>query len=308
MKALAIADFGTPPALLDVPTPVPEEGEVLVDVEHASVNGMDVMVAAGYLKDVMPYELPVTLGRDFAGTVTAVGPGVSGYGVGDRVFGALATPMLHHGTIAEQLVIAAATVAKVPAGVDGATAGALALAGTAAQAAISALALEAGQTVLISGATGGVGGIAVQLAKLAGATVIATATADRADHVRDLGADEVVDHTGDLAAAVRALHPDGVDAVAHFAGDPEALADLVRPGGRMASALGYGQDAVGDRDITATAVMSIPSAESLGALADLVASGKLRVPIGRTYRLDEGPQALSDFASGKTGKLAITVR
>jgi len=250
----------------------------------------------------------VTLGRDFAGTVAAVGAGVTDFAVGDPVFGALASPTLHHGTMAEQLVIAAWAVAKRPAGLDAATAGALALVGIAAQTAIDALALKEGDTVLIVGATGGVGSIAIQLAKLAGATVIATATPDREGYVRDLGADEVVDHTDDLAAAVRALRPGGVDAALHAAGDPNAIADLVRPGGRMASELGFGQDAVGDRQITATPVMSIPSAASLGRLADLVTTGKLRVPVTKTYKLDEAAQALADFAGGKSGKLAIAIR
>jgi NADPH:quinone reductase-like Zn-dependent oxidoreductase len=206
-------------------------------------------------------------------------------------------------------VIPAWSLAKRPDGLDSATAGALALVGIAAQAAIDALALQPGETVLVAGATGGVGSIAVQLAKLAGATVLATATPDRADFVRGLGADQVVDHTGDLAAQVKAIAPKGVDAVVHAAGDPNQLADLLRAGGRMASELGFGQDAVGDRDITATPVMSIPSADAFGRLADLVTSGKLRVPVSKTYGLDEAPQALMDFAGGgKSGKLAVSVR
>jgi NADPH:quinone reductase-like Zn-dependent oxidoreductase len=308
MKALAISEFNTPPAIVDVPAREPAEGEVLVDVEHASINGMDVAAWAGYLKDVMPYEIPITLGRDFAGSVAAIGPGVTDLAVGDPVWGLIASATLHDGTLAEQLVIPTWSLARRPDGLEGAAAGALALVGIAAQAAIDALALQPGETVLIAGATGGVGSVAIQLAKLAGATVLATATADRTDFVRDLGADQVVDHTGDLAAQVRAIAPGGVDAVLHAAGDPNALADLLRPGGRMASELGFGQGAVGDRDITATAVMSIPSAEALGRLATLVTSGKLRVPVSKTYSLDEAPQALMDFAGGKRGKLAVRIR
>jgi len=203
--------------------------------------------------------------------------------------------------------VAAANLALRPDGVDARTAAALALAGTAAQGAIDALALADGDTVLISGATGGVGAIAVQLAASAGARVIATATPERAAFVRELGAAETVDYRDGLTAAVRAVAPDGVDAVLHAAGDPSELADLVRPGGRMASVLGFGQDAAGDRDLTATPVMSVPSAESLGALADLVTSGALKVPVTATYTLDELAQGLTDFSSGKHGKLAVAV-
>jgi NADPH2:quinone reductase len=308
MKAFAITDFGAAPQLLDLPTPTPSEGELVVDIEHASINGMDLAVAGGYLKGMMPHEFPVTLGRDFAGTVAATGPGVEQFSVGDPVWGLIASPALHDGTLAEQLVIPAWSAALRPQGLDSATAGALALAGVAAQAAIDALALETGHTVLIAGATGGVGSIAIQLAKLSGAVVLATATPDRADFVVDLGADHVVDHTGDLAGQVRAIAPRGVDAVVHTAGDPQALADVVRPGGRIASALGFGQEAVGDRPITATAVMSIPSSEALGRLADLVTSGRLRVPVSSTYRLDDAALALADFAGHKTGKIAITIQ
>ena len=88
----------------------------------------------------------------------------------------------------------------------------------------------------------------VQLAAARGATVIATAKADRADFVRDLGAAEAVDYSADLPAAVRAVAPDGVDAVLHAAGDPNELVELIKPGGRIASVLGFGQDAVGDRE------------------------------------------------------------
>ena len=307
MKASAISDFGTPPTVQDKPAPVAGPGEVVVDVEYASLNGMDLAVWAGYMKDHMPYELPLTLGRDFAGTVAAVGDGVTDVAVGDPVFGALATPHLYVGTFAQQVPVAAANLALRPDGVDARTAAALALAGTAAQGAIDALALADGDTVLISGATGGVGAIAVQLAASAGARVIATATPERAAFVRELGAAETVDYRDGLTAAVRAVAPDGVDAVLHAAGDPSELADLVRPGGRMASVLGFGQDAAGDRDLTATPVMSVPSAESLGALADLVTSGALKVPVTATYTLDELAQGLTDFSSGKHGKLAVAV-
>jgi NADPH:quinone reductase-like Zn-dependent oxidoreductase len=308
MKAIAISDFNTPPTLQDLPAPQPGDSEIVVDVEHASFNGMDVVVWAGYLKEHMPYEMPITLGRDFAGTVSAVGPGVTDFAVGDAVFGSLASPKLHVGTFAEQLVINAANVAKRPTGLDAKVAGALALAGTAAQAAIDNLDLQAGETVLISGATGGVGAIAIQLAKARGATVIATAKAEKASFVQGLGADVVVDYTGDLAAAVRAAAPDGVDAALHAAGDPLALADLVKPGGRLASVLGAGQQAMGDREITAAVIMSIPSAASLGRLADAVVRGELQVPISKTYTLAEAPQGLMDFTSGKHGKLAVAVR
>jgi NADPH:quinone reductase-like Zn-dependent oxidoreductase len=309
MKTISIAEFNADPIARDVPIPVPADGEVLVDVEFASVNGMDAMTWAGYIEGMMPYELPITLGRDFSGTVSALGAGVEGLAVGDPVFGMLMSMPLHAGTFAESITVPTWGLTKRPSGLDTKSAGALGLAGTAAKTAVDALAPTAGQTVLVVGATGGVGAIAIQLAKAKGATVIATAaTPEEVAFVRGLGADETVDYRGDLAAAVRALYPDGVDAVLHAAGDGVALAEVVAPGGRFASTLGVGPDQFAGRDINATVVMAIPSSDTLAALAAAVADGTLRVPIGNTYPLDQVSQALKDFTSGTVGKIAVAVR
>ncbi|MBB3606543.1 NADPH:quinone reductase-like Zn-dependent oxidoreductase [Mycolicibacterium sp. BK556] len=309
MKTISIAEFNADPIAQDVPAPVPADGEVLVDVEFASVNGMDAMTWAGYIEGMMPYELPITLGRDFSGTVSALGAGVEGLAVGDPVFGMLMSMPLHAGTFAESITVPTWGLTKRPSGLDAKSAGSLGLAGTAAKTAVDALAPTAGQTVLIAGATGGVGAIAIQLAKAQGATVIATAaTPEEVLFVRDLGADETVDYRGDLAAAVGALYPGGVDAVLHAAGDGVALAGLAAPGGRFASTLGVGPDQLAGRDIEATVVMAIPSSDTLSVLAAAVADGTLRVPIGATYPLDQVSQALKDFTSGTVGKIAVAVR
>jgi NADPH:quinone reductase-like Zn-dependent oxidoreductase len=309
MKAVSISEFNADPIARDVDAPTPGGGEVLVDVEFASVNGMDAMTWAGYIEGMMPYELPITLGRDFSGTVSALGAAVDSLAVGDPVFGMLMSMPLHEGTFAESIAVPTWGLAKRPDGLDAKSAGALGLAGTAAKTAIDALAPTAGQTVLIVGATGGVGAIAIQLAKARGATVIATAaTPEEVEFVRDLGADEIVDYRGDLAAAVSALYPDGVDAVLHAAGDGVALAGLVVAGGRFASTLGVGSDQIAGRDVEATAVMAIPNSETLDALAAAAADGSLRVPISNTYGLDQIAAALKDFGSGTLGKISVAVR
>jgi NADPH2:quinone reductase len=309
MKSASISEFNTNPVVADVDAPRAGEGEVVVDVEFASVNGMDLMKANGMMAGMMPHEFPITLGCDFSGTVAEVGSGVSDFAVGDAVFG-LQLPMtlLRDGTFAEQTAVPAFEVAKRPAGLDAKTAGALALAGAAAKIAIDNTAPQAGETVLIGGATGGVGSLALQMAKQRGATVIATATPEHEAFVRDLGADEVVDYTGDLAAQVRALRPDGVDAAIHLAGDPMVLAALVRKGGRIVSTLGVGPDAVADLGIDANPVVTIPNPELLPGLANAVAAGELRVPITATYGLDQIGQAFQDFGAGALGKLVISVR
>ncbi len=122
-----------------------------------------------------------------------------------------------------------------------------------------------------------------------------------------LGAHHIIDHTGDLAAQVRALAPGGVDAAVHLAGDPSALADLVAPGGRLASLLGIQPDQLGTRDIAVHSVVATREPGPLEAIAAKVASGEIIVPVQRTYRLEEVPQAFADFSAGTLGKLAITV-
>jgi len=308
MKAMAISGFKTAPSANNLPSPQPGDGEVIVDVEHASLNGIDLATWLGYIDGMMPYEFPITLGRDFSGTVAAVGSSVTGLAVGDDVFGVQLAMPLHHGTFAEQVTVPAMSVARRPKGLDPRTAGALGLAGVAAKLAIDSLAPTSGDAVLISGASGGVGSLAIQLAKARGATVIGTATPDDAGFVRKLGADQTVDYSGDLAAAVRNLRPNGVDAALHAAGDPMAIADLVTPGGRFASVLGVGQQQMASRNLTATLVMAIPTTDILTALADAVVKGVLHVPITKTYSLDEVPKALEHFASGKIGKIAIVIR
>ena len=184
----------------------------------------------------------------------------------------------------------------------------LGLAGSAAHASIEAIAPSSGETVLIGGATGGVGAKAIQMAVARGAEVIATARpGEESDFVKDLGAHHTVDYTGDLAAQVRSIRADGVHAAVHLAGDGMEFADLVAGGGRFASTLGVGADQLGDRGLHATAVMAMPTAEVLDRLAADVAAGTLRVAVQRTYKLEETPQAMKDFARGSLGKLAITI-
>nr|WP_242339072.1 zinc-binding dehydrogenase [Streptomyces formicae] len=188
-------------------------------------------------------------------------------------------------------------------------AGALGLAGTAALDSVNAVDPQKDETVLVSGATGGVGALAVQIAAARGAKAIATARPGaEAAFVTDLTDAEVhlVDFTGDLDAQIRTLAPGGVDAVLHLAGDGAQLAGLLRPGGRIASTLGFGPDAVEGQDVTAHSVMAAPNARTLTALAEDAASGVLRVPVTATYPLERAPDAFASFASGALGKLAIT--
>src|SRR5215217_1287340 len=177
MRASVMPDFERQPTLADIPMPEAKPGELLVRVHAASINGIDLSIASGQLQGMLEYRFPVVLGKDFAGTVEAVGAGVTGFAAGDRVFGVVSDPSpLSSRSFAEYLAVPAGpNLTRVPEGVDFAAAGVLGLAGSAALQAVDAVApAEAGETVLISGATGGVGAYAVQLAAARGANVIAT--------------------------------------------------------------------------------------------------------------------------------------
>lgn len=309
MKAFAITARDTRPAVQDLPQPDPAAGEVLVEVEAASVNGFDLSVAAGYVLDMLPHEFPIVLGRDLVGTVTAVGEGVGDIAVGDRVAGVIPGADLgpRTGSFADFVSVPASAVTRVPGGVDADEAAVIGLAGVAALDALEALDVQPGETVLVSGATGGVGSIAVQLAVAAGATVIGTARpGQEEEYVRGLGAAHAVDYSGDLAKAVRAIAANGVDKALHAAGDAAAIGKVMRAEGTVVSTLGATPEQLGRDDITLAAIMAAATADKLARLLEVVASGQLRVNIEARVPLDRAHDALGLFAEGTLGKVLVT--
>ncbi|MER5757237.1 NADP-dependent oxidoreductase [Streptomyces sp. NPDC002088] len=310
MRAVALKEVPASPAVAEVDAPRPEAGELLVKVAVSSVNGFDAATAAGYLQGMMEHRFPLVVGKDFAGTVEELGEGVEGFAVGDTVFGVVMKPFLGTGSLAEYVAVSAGYgVAHVPAGLDIRDAGALGLAGTAAFDSLTALGVAKGETMLVSGATGGVGALAVQLAAATGARVIATARPGaEADFITGLtDADvAVVDFAGDLAAQVRALAPEGFDAIMHLAGDGAELAGLLKPGGRIASTVGLTQEAVTGQDVTVHGVMADANAQTLTALAEKAASGTLRVPVTAIFPLEQAADAFAAFGAGTLGKIAVT--
>src|SRR4051794_2685398 len=309
MKAFAITARDTQPAVQDLPQPEPAAGEVLVQVEAASVNGFDLSIAAGYVWDMIPHGFPVVLGRDLVGTVTAVGGGVVSVSVGDRVAGVIPGMALsaRNGTFAEYVAVQADALTTVPSGVDAQQAAVIGLAGVAASDALEAMSIQPGETVLISGATGGVGSIAVQLAAAAGATVISTAQPGQEDeYVRSLGAAHTVDYTGDIPAAARAIAPQGVDKILHAAGDAAALGSTLKAGGTLASTRGASTDEVGRDDVTVAPIMAAATADKIATLLDHAAKGEIHVNIETTVPLGRAPEAFAAFADGTLGKVLVT--
>jgi len=212
MKALLCTAFG-PPELLeyrDVPSPRPQAGEVLVSVRAASVNFPDVLIIEN--KYQFKPSLPFSPGSELSGVVKEVGPDVSGLSPGDRVMA-----FTLHGAFAEEVVVKAASVLPIPAGMDFAPAAALLLTyGTADHALRDRGAVKGGEMVLVLGAAGGVGLASIEIAKALGARVIACAsTAEKLAVCRARGADDVIDYaTEDLRERIKAITGGrGVDAI-----------------------------------------------------------------------------------------------
>jgi NADPH:quinone reductase-like Zn-dependent oxidoreductase len=310
MKAYVVASAGAAPAILDVDIPEPGAGEARIRVSAASVNGFDLAVAAGYMAGFLEHRYPLVLGREFMGVVDALGDGVDGVAVGDRVIGVVSKPHLKEGAFAQYTTaIVENSLAPAPASLTDAAASALAHTGSTALVTLAELGDAQGKTVLIVGATGGVGTLLVQLASAAGATVIATGrTEEGRALMTELGAAYAVDYA-DLEGEVRAIAPDGVDAAVHLIGDVGQIASLVRDGGQLLSPVVFSADMVPGADrIEVTIVAGYPTGDGLRRLSGLVDSGELKVIVDREKTLDEMDAAFTEYmADHKIGNIVVIV-
>ncbi|MDI5940846.1 MULTISPECIES: NADP-dependent oxidoreductase [Micromonospora] len=285
----------------DVPRPVPGRGEVLIHVAATSFNPSEIGLRRGLLRAVFAPDLPFTLGAEVAGTVVEVGDGGHGLAVGDRVIGRVG------GAAAEYVTARADTVVAAPTAIPLTHAAAIPVAGvTAWQAVFEHAGLTSGQRVLVNGAGGGVGGFAVQLAKHAGAHVVATASPRSAEAVSRFGADQIVDYTAiRLADAV-----DGpVDAILNLvvvdARQAAALARLVRPGGVVVSATAPVEVPTGS-PVRAVRFVARNDVGDLAALVRLVDAGTVRVDVAASRPLDELASVHRDAESGRIrGKIIL---
>jgi NADPH:quinone reductase len=315
MKALVANDYGPPQQLIvtDVPDPVPGRGQVLVRIEAAALNPLDLKLFSGAMRDMRPTEFPHIPGMDGAGTVAGLGDGVTAVSVDDQVFGFFGqTP----GTIAEYALIAEGPFLSArPDALDAVHAAAIPESGLTAISLVRASELDRDKSVLVIGASGGIGLFAVPLAAAEGAEVLATATPEDAEHVRGLGATHAIDYRGsDAIEETLRLIPDGVDVVIDLIAAGPALASssrAVRPGGRLISPLG-GPDAAGlgrgDIEVIYTGLSAHREPGDLDDLGARIAAGTLHVELGHIYTLEQAPQAFVDFAEKHTrGKLVVTV-
>jgi NADPH2:quinone reductase len=310
MKGFALEDLETEPSLRDdLPEPEPGEGELTVRVHCSSVNPIDNVIAGGMMRDYAEYRFPVILGRDFAGVVERVGTGVDSFVAGQEVFGfAPATsPDVHGGSWTEISAVPTGQAARKPDGVDFAAAGAAPVTGLTAIAAIAALDLQDGESILIIGAAGGVGSFAVQLARRAGAHIIAPGFPEDEGFLVDLGVDHVIPRDGDVVAQTRELEDGGVaallDTVSSSPEEFEVYAAALADPGRAASPVRAAGEGPGRHNVSGSA-----EGGALDELAQLLEEGALRVPIQRTYPLEDAGTALADLPGKHTqGKLAVAV-
>lgn len=288
--------------------PVPGEGQVLVRVAATSFNGVDAAIRAGALSAVFPVDLPHVPGIDVAGTVAEPGAGAGGWRVGDAVVAFL--PMNADGAAAEYVLAPAASLAAAPRTVDLADAAALPAVGlTARQALFDDAGLRAGQSVLVNGAGGAVGGYAVQLARLAGATVTATASARHADRLRGYGADRVIGHL-DFAATPLTAEGAPYDVVLNLVGTtPEetaALAGLVADGGALVSTTTPPPEGPG-RGIRTAGVFVRSDARRLAELVSKVDAGELRIHVAARRPLADLPAVHDEAAAGRLAGKTVLV-
>ena len=306
MRAAVIHSYGEPDVVqtAEIDDPLVGPDSVLVEVAASGVNPVDWKVVAGALQGAFPTHLPLIPGWDVAGTVTAVGPAITDVAVGDRIAAYARKDSIEHGTYAQLVAVPRRALAHVPDGVELTTAGALPLAGLTAEQLLDAAQVGEGETVLVHAASGGVGSFAVQLAVLRGARVIGTASEANHEYVRGLGA-EPVSYGDGLIDHVRAVAPDGVDAVIDLVGADAlgATPQLLRSGGRVASVI----EADTVKELRGTYVFVHPDAAMLTRLLQLVADGSLKVEIAQTFPLERAGDALAAVKDGHTrGKVVIT--
>ncbi|KUJ36597.1 hypothetical protein ACZ90_70515 [Streptomyces albus subsp. albus] len=310
MKALLATDYQPLDRLTiaELPEPSAGPGDVVVKVEAAALNPLDLMLVTGAAKDLFPVEHPLIVGMDVAGTVTEVGADVSQYAPGDPVLGFVGQA----GSVAEYTVATPGPrLTRRPPNLDAVHAAAIPESGMTAVCLLRAVGLNQGESALVIGATGGIGLYAVQLANALGARVIATATAQDADYVRGLGAADTIDYRqADVVEEALKLVPQGVDVVIDLVSRGEGLsgsARAARPDGRLVSPL-FGPGEL-DRGVTPVYIGSFdPEPGDLEDLASQAAEGTLRVEIGARYPFTDALRAVTDFA-GKhiRGKVVITI-
>jgi len=304
MKAVRVHQFGGIESIQyeDVPRPVPGDGQVLVQVKAAGVGPWDVLVREG--QSALHQPLPLILGSDIAGIITDVGPGVTDFHPGDAVFGV--TNPLFIGGYAEYAVADAGMIAIKPQRLGYVEAASVpVVASTAWQMVYEHGGVDQTKTVLVQGAAGNVGAYAVQFAKRAGATVIATVFTRDVDYVRSLGADQVID----VQTTRFEEHALDIDVVLDTVGGATLTRSftVLKPGGVLVSSVTTPDpEEAARRGVHAVFFYVNVTTEGLNKIAELLDAGALRTQIGEAIPLSEARLA-HEMLAGKPYKLGKIV-
>ncbi len=308
MKAVRIHDYGHGEVLTYEDAPMPEisSNDVLVRVVATSVNPVDWKIREGYLKQMIPYPLPLTLGWDVSGIVESVGAEVTRFKVGDAVYSR--PDIKRNGTYADYVAIREDEIARKPKTISHVEAASLPLAGIAAwEALFTAAQLKAGQTVLIHAGSGGVGSLAIQLAKSSGAKVISTTSGKNRAFVESLGADQVIDYQTQRFADVVGK----VDVVFDTLGGEvqESSWPVLKPGGMLVSIVSPpSEEKARSHGVRSAFVFIEPNVRILDELAALVDTGKVRPVIGAEFALRDVVKAHALSETGRSvGKIVLYV-
>jgi NADPH:quinone reductase-like Zn-dependent oxidoreductase len=306
MRAVRIHSFNDVPRIEDAPTPDVGPNDVLVRVQAAALNPLDVLVVSGFAQHFFDITLPITLATDFAGVIERVGPAVTRWRAGDRVIAWADAGV--SGGLADFAVVPASGCVSLPDALSAAQGSAIPTAGiTAWHALFSSAKLKAGETVLIHGAAGGVGGFAVQFSHMAGARVIATASGDGLALAHGLGADEVIDYQAqDFTTAVS-----GVDVVLDLVGGEtqNRSYQVMRPGGRLVSTAMPPDEALAKtHGVDSSIFYAKPYADRLGELVATIIDNRLKVVIDRQVSMDAFDEAWARQTSGRArGKIVVSL-
>lgn len=309
MHAMRIHDYGKVDVLKyeEVDVPEPAADQVLVKINYSSINPMDWKVREGLTKNWIQLSMPAILGIDFAGTVEKMGSKVSRFKKGDKVFGR--ADITKGGSYAEYAAVNEDSMGLVPKSISlKEAAGLPVVAGTAWNGIFDTAQVKKGMRVLVTGASGGVGTMAVQLAKSAGAYVIATTSKPNIGMMKALGADEVIDYTdGDFAKKVKPQ----VDVVFDTVGRDtlERSYGIIKEGGMLVTIAGQPDEALAQKHgISVKSFRASTNGERYKQIAELVDQGKLKVVIEREFPLSElrAAHELSESMRAK-GKIIIKV-
>lgn len=335
MQAIAYTAYGGPNVtkLLPFPVPTAAPGKVLVKVSGGGLNPVDALQRNGTFKAIFAYKFPQIAGNEFSGVITAVGDGVTGFAVGDKIVARSDKSEMN--AFGEYSAISAGLIAKAPPNVPLVDAAGLPLAGLTAYQALNKLDVKKGDHVLITAGAGGVGLLAIQLAKLRGATVATTASPAGESYVKKAGADEVINYRETKLSSLGPTFDKVFDLAAHSDAEMQETFAAVKKGGKVltvsgpptpsvfeaaglpwwknwlvSTAVGWSSratiNAAKAKDIDYEFFFMRPDGKELQLLSDLVAEGKLDVVIDSRFKLPEWEKAFEKLESGRSkGKVII---